>query len=901
MSSRKTRRGVKTENIDETLQDANVSKIPDTPDTICRTLRTRRQLEKRNSSDEDTEKSPKMNETKRQTRRRKGKDVGDVLDISSLNVTATSTRKRTRKDKSASALIEEIVVDEDEMETQKPAPEVSSKINRSRKRGAQKTINDATNNIDNDKNLQNGKNIISDDITKRSSNEKDNGEIENYDDVSNEDNEVANMSKKASRKSRKTLPAHRFLRPRSCNSTPNVTVTPECSPLTVSLTPHRTTKTPRKSPINIGSPKTHSLTPQRLSKTPRKIPVTSDSPATVNQLLTDGTPDTDSTNSNSNKLEINSSGNSTNLTTRRASNSPKAVQRTSKSKSPRKVSTKVKKSPNLKKSSRISDNSLKVSSPKQVSDSKLRDGVNESESPFLVLNRISPAMIISPQNADLVTPIVSPNAWKKLIDGVESPKRQKSMGKKRSPITVCGTPLRPVSIPKNLDETEKELEKSQIEPSSSTPTDPAETKTKLVISSSTPRERTRRSLKLSPDVVVSPSVSNVPVSVENFYGRSLKATTHLYNDNQSFRIEDESIALFTDDDSSFDISGVKAVDNSQNDMSLVDSKNEVKSITEKVDKSFNDTYELTEPVTPGLKEQNKTANDTYELDEPKTPGLGKRRNLLDVNSSTIDDVEDVVLSKRVCRVRFASPPLNSPNKIVRKSSVLSRLSTPANKGLRKRTMDQVNNTSINNSKMPKSTMIPPRRRSNSLTNISSEIPAKMVIKRRSLSVVDVGSKSEQKQKQNASVNRLSRPRLSMTAEKKVDVKTMSARKAPNFAQIHQKKFAKMESLVDAKKRVEQRHNALINNASATATSTSKTPMNSASHSSATKTKPSDAINGAFNRFGYRIRKEEAPKVISKQPPLKKTEEKTTEKRMALKGVRTNRRFELQMKMRNINP
>ncbi|KAK0164797.1 hypothetical protein PV328_003372 [Microctonus aethiopoides] len=882
MSSRKTRRGVKTENIDETLQDADVSKIPDTPDTIRRTLRTRRQLEKKNSSEEDTEKSPKLNESKRQTRRGKGKKVGGASEDLSLNVTATSARKKSRKDKNASALIEE-TVSEDQIETQEPAPAVNSKANRSRKRGALKTINDVIDNTDNVKNLQNDQNIISDDIKKYSPNEKDNGVIENFDDASNEDNEVANMSKKASRKLRKTLPAHRFLRPRSCNiNTPNAIVTPECSPLTVTLTPHRTTKTPRKSPINIGSPKTHSLSPQRLSKTPRKLPVTSDSPATSNQLLTDGTRNSHAINENSNELKINSSKN--------------AIRRASKSKSPRTISTKVKKSPNLKKSSQICDDSLKISSPKQANDSNLQDILNGSKSPLLVLDRISPAMMTSPQNADLVTPIVSPNTWKKLIDGVESPRRQKSMVKKRSPITVCGTPLRPVSTPINVDEIEKELEKSQIESSSSSPTALAEAKTKLAISSSTPRERIRRSLKLSPNLVASPSVSSVPVSVENFYGNSLKASTHLYNDNQSYKIEDESNVLFTDDDSSFNISGVKAVDNSQN-MSLVESKNGVKPISEEVDKSLNDTYELAEPVTPGLKEQNKTANDTYELDEPKTPGLGKRRSLIDVNS---DDIEDIILSKRVCRVRFASPPLNSPNKVVRKNSALSRSSTPANKGLRKRTLGNMNNTSINNSKLPKSTIIPPRRRSNSLTNISSETPSKLGIKRRSLSVVDVGSKSEQKNKQNASVNRLSRPRLSMTAEKKVDVKTMSAKKAPNFAQIHQRKFAKMESLVDAKKRVEERHNALINNSSATA-STSKAPMNSVSHSSATKAKPSDATNGAFNRFGYRIRKEEAAKIIKKQPTTKKTEEKTAEKRMALKGVRTNRRFELQMKMRNINP
>lgn len=39
-------------------------------------------------------------------------------------------------------------------------------------------------------------------------------------------------------------------------------------------------------------------------------------------------------------------------------------------------------------------------------------------------------------------------------------------------------------------------------------------------------------------------------------------------------------------------------------------------------------------------------------------------------------------------------------------------------------------------------------------------------------------------------------------------KTSTAKKAPNFALIHERKFAKLESLVDAKKRLERRHVAL---------------------------------------------------------------------------------------------
>ena len=49
--------------------------------------------------------------------------------------------------------------------------------------------------------------------------------------------------------------------------------TPKSSPISIPLTPHRTTKTPRRSPVDFGSPKTHSDTPLRLSKTPRKLEI----------------------------------------------------------------------------------------------------------------------------------------------------------------------------------------------------------------------------------------------------------------------------------------------------------------------------------------------------------------------------------------------------------------------------------------------------------------------------------------------------------------------------------------------------------------------------------------------------------------------------------------------------
>lgn len=44
----------------------------------------------------------------------------------------------------------------------------------------------------------------------------------------------------------------------------------------------------------------------------------------------------------------------------------------------------------------------------------------------------------------------------------------------------------------------------------------------------------------------------------------------------------------------------------------------------------------------------------------------------------------------------------------------------------------------------------------------------------------------------------------------LETKTPVVRKIPNFAEIHKKTFEKMESLVDARKRVADRHVAMIN-------------------------------------------------------------------------------------------
>ncbi|CAG5107043.1 Protein of unknown function [Cotesia congregata] len=904
-----------------------------------RTLRTRRQLKLKNTDESDViEGTPQLNETKRPGRKPRGKKTAETAD-DSVNVSvAISSRKRTRKDKDDNVtLLTEDSILTDQTLTKAP---VSAKKTRGRKRAVpekadgdtddDKKVDDA---VDNGREAENVSSIGTKVTLDNDQEEK-----------SKEDVEVKAISKRGRKQAATPInPRTRQLRSRNVNS-PTTVVTPESSPITVHLTPHRATKTPRKSPVNIGSPKTHTLSPQRLSKTPRKLSIINDSPISSDLSSNLGTSHTDLSKSLSSRKSAKStksprvslkspksprvllkSPKALRVSLRspkspmnslkspgtplkspkspkspgKSFKSPKSPKINQKSKSPRVLATKIIKSPKNGPATPVKSPSPNKSPSNQplIESQKINDKVR---SPQLVLRKLSPRKTL--ENV-LETPISNSSILENLPEKPASPRQAKPTAFKRLSITTSGTPLRPIPTPKHND-SKKSAHKSFVG-DTNTPLTLFAMKHGSGLMSSTPREKIRRSLNLSLNSDQTVDLRDSPFSVQSFYGKtSPRTSTRIHNDSTFSKIADETNPLITDDES-FELSGIKTVEQSQQDV-VTDKQDSL--ISEDSNENLNNTYELAEPQTPGLKkkknknkkeEEETSGNDTYELDEPKTPALRKKRTAVETNIIAAD-VADEKGAKRACRVRFASPSVNSISAVTEKTKdTATRTATPGKATLKKTGFVTIRNPT-------KTNKISPRRRSSSLSNLPRPKPS---AKKRSLSTIDL-SRSAQKALQNESVNRLSRARHSVQSDKKSEVKPMSARKVPNFAQIHQKKFEQMESVVDAKKRVETRHNTLTNNLQVASTSVSKLVTPNTLKTAGRQIKvpaasdkgvsPGDTVNGVFNRFGYKVRKEEATKIVNKKLPTKTSEEKKTEKRTILKGVRSNRRFEMLMNLRRMN-
>lgn len=358
--------------------------------------------------------------------------------------------------------------------------------------------------------------------------------------------------------------------------------------------------------------------------------------------------------------------------------------------------------------------------------------------PTVVLNKISPPKVPKPEtstrsrhntqteDSSKSTPVITQIAEKLLNHLAEHPRRPKSSTTKRAPITDLGTPLRPIGTPR-----ESSASKSIILSSSSTPVDIA--RAKIVnggpMLSSTPRERIRRSLNLSPGLGATLGLADSPLN-----GAAPVKSSTMIDDgrgkSQSSRIEDESNPLISDD---------TTVDDPSRDKS-----------------AMNGTYEVDGTVV-GENEVERPENGTYELAEPKTPNLRRKaakRSLSDMDTSAEERV-----AKRTCRVRFASPSHDDSVNATSTATVgKPRSSTPGHPlGQRIDAARPVpgNETSINDKY---------RGRSNSATSVS--LMKTPVTKRRSNSVTDGSARSAKIKEQNASVNRLSKPRLSIKSSTK---------------------------------------------------------------------------------------------------------------------------------------
>ncbi|XP_050664313.1 uncharacterized protein LOC126964981 [Leptidea sinapis] len=207
--------------------------------------------------------------------------------------------------------------------------------------------------------------------------------------------------------------------------------------------------------------------------------------------------------------------------------------------------------------------------------------------------------------------------------------------------------------------------------------------------------------------------------------------------------------------------------------------------------------------------------------------------------------------------------------------------------------------------------------------------------------------------QQYSIDRLSRPRTTSASAKLEEAKRQTQqltpsktqdnrRKLPNFAALHQKQFDKMESLGECQERKARRARQMLTPAAVNLTERVKDKKIDVRQMDLKKSTPKiklptlESINPGYTRFGFKMHTEGNPFLNSARPEVKKPNGNTRatplpslagatgrkeiarqtvmreksltkrrnadreENRTIIKGVRTNRRFDLQMKMRNIN-
>ncbi|CAH2044867.1 unnamed protein product, partial [Iphiclides podalirius] len=210
-----------------------------------------------------------------------------------------------------------------------------------------------------------------------------------------------------------------------------------------------------------------------------------------------------------------------------------------------------------------------------------------------------------------------------------------------------------------------------------------------------------------------------------------------------------------------------------------------------------------------------------------------------------------------------------------------------------------------------------------------------------------------------SVDRLSRPRTVSAAAKLSEPSTplkkagtpskakVARTKLPNFAALHQKRFEKMESLDECQERKARRARQLLTPTGSVNILERISPKDKAadspkrSQAKETKKHTLASLNPGYTRFGFKmnceanpfsvsgkgaeptakggphgltrqatlpslvgatsLRREAAKQAVMREKSFTGKRDVTRkENRTVIKGVRTNRRFELQMKMRNIN-
>ncbi|CAK9809180.1 hypothetical protein ANTPLA_LOCUS6057 [Anthophora plagiata] len=266
-------------------------------------------------------------------------------------------------------------------------------------------------------------------------------------------------------------------------------------------------------------------------------------------------------------------------------------------------------------------------------------------------------------------------------------------------------------------------------------------------------------------------------------------------------------------------------------------------------------------------EEIKGKNETYELIEPKTPNLRKQlqeeRNVKENHLNEKPPENNVKVCFTSSDTNFNSNirscwRLNEKKKLDDLESTISKASLKKN--ILKSTIGASHSRSIRGKH----------------TRVVDSITPSQIASKSATSFVDANT-----------------PAISPFVPCKNTKSSSTTKKVPNFAEIHKKMFAKLESIVDVKNRVRNRHAAF---ATPTIDNSAKGKVNSNEGGD----QLSKELNReTYNRFGFKMRKREATDCILRNNSLHSARRKQ-QGRAILKGVRTNRRFELQMKLRNIN-
>ncbi|KYM80023.1 hypothetical protein ALC53_09549 [Atta colombica] len=653
-----------------------------------------------------------------------------------------------------------------------------------------------------------------------------------------------------------------------------VIVTPKSTPPKLSLTPHRSKKTPKKSPISIGSPKTHSITVPKLFKSPRKLSLVVDEDSeesleksesdSYNKKSRKSKKNTLDNNSKSNKIASTSSAtknnrkkSSLNLISRKFSKSPKIMLKSPKSKKSKSHKLKLLSSsrreknpfsaspnttPNLEndKSSKISSKKSPLSKEKNLSSIK-----NPKLSP-----KLTKILTVSQMKDVLAEPVV-------VLDKLSS----KNVKQKH----VVASKTRNTSIKIKSPSNERNLKVIiiPVEDHVSGGTSKRNSNSELRSNSmGIPRitTNTNRTSRIKYNALIqgkAPLVSSTPreehmISRNNSLSDSIGSVNNISLNTRS-RYKNQSIILANTMDRNTDIENISSP-------SLFD------------DKDINNTLEISQfplvnvtklNITYDKDNSKKQENHTYELEQPQTLNLrqmiSRKRSSADANLSVL---KDNVKKAKVRFVDISSNANSSRNSINKLNGSRSSISHNTNAQHRNNVMNSTQRSKkTETAKFIRSSLISPFKNSNPRIHRDTSIQ----------------------------LNAIQTPKTFASVEKKSEKKS-SLKKVPNFGRIHEQMFAKSESLVDAKKRLEARHLAFTANQS----------FSKDRKSEQKKPLPSDTKDGIHNRFGFKLKKSEATHLILKKQTVFSRQKQQHEMRMMLKGVRTNRRFELQMKSRNIN-